>query len=121
MVGRQLFFDYDEFVAAAKTLGQIANPIVLAIGPIAQDLDARIGKLSERTEDQIGRVVSDRFIMDGAPIIAGTRIPAATIYDFHREGFSQEAIRREFPRLTVADINAAIAFVEDPSRLAQVG
>ncbi len=36
----------------------------------------------ERAPDQIGRVIRDRWTMSGVPIIAGTRIPTATIYDY---------------------------------------
>lgn len=102
---------------AAKPLGQVADEVILDLGPIVRDIDREIQRLSERGDDEIGRIVSDRFIMRGAPIIAGTRIPAQTIYDFHANGYSREFIKREFPRLTDEDIDAAVRFVEDPSLL----
>jgi len=115
--GGRLSFSHDDLMLATKPLGQVADEVMLDLGPIVRDIDRRIQRLSERGDDQIGQIVSDRFIMRGAPIIAGTRIPVQTIYAFHKNGYSREFITREFPRLTDEDIDAAVKFVEDPSQL----
>jgi uncharacterized protein (DUF433 family) len=109
VVGRNVYFTHDEAVSAARPLGQSAHPTILDLGPIVKDLERAVRELPVRTKDEIGRITSDRLIMDGKDIIAGTRIPTATIDWFYRHGYSLEEIREDFPRLTEADVEAAIA------------
>ena len=74
------------------------------------ETDKAIGRLSERLPEEIGQVVRHRGIMQGVPIIAGTRIPTETIAWFHDHGYSLREILENFPRLTPEDVEAAIAF-----------
>jgi uncharacterized protein (DUF433 family) len=55
-------------------------------------------------------VIRRRAIMQGVPIIAGTRIPTETIAWFHDHGYSLGEILENYPRLTPQDVEAAIAF-----------
>lgn len=110
VVGNQVFFAYGEAVLAAKPLGQRADTRVLELGPIVSDVEEAVRQLPIRSPEQVGQVTSDRLIMSGAPIIAGTRIPTAMIDWFSRHGYEVQQILQEFPRLTERDIEAAIAF-----------
>jgi uncharacterized protein (DUF433 family) len=110
VVGRRLFFSHDAAVVAARPLGQQVECAILDLGPIASDLDAAVRRLADRTADEIGRVSRDRFIMGGAPVLAGTRIPTATVDWFYRNGYDTDGIIREFPRLTPNDVAAAVRF-----------
>lgn len=60
------------------------------------------------------KITSTPDIMGGAWCIAGTRIPASVVKSFHKTGHSHEQIQREYPTLTIAQIKAAIEFVEPP-------
>jgi DNA-binding transcriptional MerR regulator len=64
---------------------------------------------ANRDPHDIGRVERNRYVQHNAWVVAGTRIPTATIWAFHSEGYSTSAIQREFPRLSEIDIQRAIA------------
>lgn len=109
-VGRRVFFTHEDAIVAAKPLGQRVEPGILNMGPIVADVKASIRQLHVRPKEQIGQVTRDRSIMGGAPVVAGTRIPTATIAWFYRNGYTTSQILVEFPRLTEEDVAAAIAF-----------
>jgi uncharacterized protein (DUF433 family) len=69
-----------------------------------------IARLNERTLDQQGKVVREKFVAQNQPIIAGTRIPVAAIRSFAKAGYDVSAIIREYPSLTPADVKAAIEY-----------
>lgn len=65
----------------------------------------------KRTEIRpVTRVVRDRRIMHGQPIIKGTRIPVSLIFDYLADGYSITDILNQFPHLTPDDINAALRY-----------
>jgi uncharacterized protein (DUF433 family) len=108
VVGNHVFFTHDEAVLAAKPLGQRVDRNILDLGPILGEVKEAIRQLPSRSPDQIGEITTDRFIMGGAPILAGTRIPTATVAWFARNGYGVDDIIREFPRLLPDDIQAAL-------------
>ena len=108
VVHRRVYFTHEEAIIAARPLGQSVHPTMIDLGPIVKDMERAVQRLPQRTKGQIGIITHDRLIMGGQDIIAGTRIPTATIDWFHRNGYSLAEIREEFPRLTERDIAAAI-------------
>ena len=56
------------------------------------------------------RVVVDPMVCHGKACIRGTRILVSAILDCLADGMGVEAVRREYPRLTVEDIRAAIEY-----------
>jgi uncharacterized protein (DUF433 family) len=56
------------------------------------------------------RISRNPQMMGGAYCIRGQRIPVHTIKNCIRGGWSHETILREYPTLTQADIDAALAF-----------
>jgi len=59
---------------------------------------------------QHDRVAVDPNILGGEPYIRGTRIPIAAILDGLAEGMTPEEVREHYPRLTLEDIQAALAY-----------
>lgn len=59
------------------------------------------------------RIVVDPQVMVGKPVIKGTRIPVEQILRGLSEGLGVEALMDAYPRLTAADIYAAIAYAAD--------
>ncbi len=57
---------------------------------------------------QSEHIVSDPEIMDGLPILKGTRIPVYIVLEMLEEGFSFDDILKEYPFLTKDQIRAAI-------------
>jgi uncharacterized protein (DUF433 family) len=59
------------------------------------------------------RIEINPEIMDGKPVIRGTRIPVELVLRKLGAGVSPEAILLDHPRLTHNDIHAAQAFAAD--------
>jgi len=59
------------------------------------------------------RIEINRDIMDGKPVIRGTRIPVELVLRKLGAGMSPDAILVDHPRLTHEDILAAQAFAAD--------
>jgi uncharacterized protein (DUF433 family) len=59
------------------------------------------------------RIEINPNVMDGKPVIRGTRIPAELVLRKLGAGMSAEAILVDHPRLTLEDIHAAQAFAAD--------
>jgi len=68
------------------------------------------------------RIRRDPKVMGGQPVIAGTRIPVATILNDLATGSTETEILHDYPRLTLEDVRAALAhaaaFVEDDKLIA---
>jgi uncharacterized protein (DUF433 family) len=59
------------------------------------------------------RVEINPDIMDGKPVVRGTRVPIELVLRKLGTGMSPEAILGDHPRLTQDDIRAAQAFAAD--------
>jgi len=87
-----------------------AGQVVIEINlePIATDMQRAAAGLRERTQEQIGKVTRNRYVVHNAWVVAGTRIPTAAIWSFHHAGRTVDQIIHEYPKLTTADVEAAI-------------
>jgi uncharacterized protein (DUF433 family) len=57
-------------------------------------------------------IVSDDSVMDGVPVVRGTRIPAETVIAYLRAGHSHREIFEDYPTLPVDGIEAVIRWAE---------
>jgi uncharacterized protein (DUF433 family) len=114
IAGRKVVF-LDPMTDRPTEVGD-SEQTVLAFQPIAADMSAAAARLRDRTQDEIGRVVRNRYVVQNAWVLAGTRVPTRAVWHFHKEGYGEAAILREYPRLTHEDVKAAIEF--ERSRLA---
>ena len=103
--------DYVEGVSS----GQVA---MLPIIDVINDVSERLEKLRKRSHSQIGKVEKHRFVARNATVVAGTRIPTATIRRYAEAGFSIEQILREYPTLNRKDVKAALSHEERLARSA---
>jgi uncharacterized protein (DUF433 family) len=67
-------------------------------------------KSNGRAADWRKRVSIDPKICHGKPCIRGTRIMVSIILDYLHAGESVDEIRRQYPTLKEADIEAALAY-----------
>jgi len=58
------------------------------------------------------RISVDPKICHGKPCIKGTRIMVSIILDYLHAGESREEILRQYPTLSLADIDAALGYAE---------
>ena len=56
------------------------------------------------------RIVLEPAILDGKPIVKGTRLAVEFIVDLLAQGWSAEDILANYPGLTVDDIRACLAY-----------
>ncbi len=57
-------------------------------------------------------IASNPDIMDGIPVITGTRIPVYIILDYMAEGMTFDQIIKDYPGLNKEKIQAALKFAE---------
>ena len=62
---------------------------------------------------RIDRIEIDPQVMLGKPVIRGTRIPVELLVRKLSEGATKADLLDAYPRLTEADIKAALAFAAD--------
>jgi uncharacterized protein (DUF433 family) len=60
-----------------------------------------------------GRIVVDPKIMQGKPVIKGTRIPVELILRKLGEGATERDLLDAYPNLTAADLRAAMTYAAD--------
>lgn len=94
---------------AGKPFRQVTIPTI-ELESVEQDVRESARRVLERSRDQIGRVVHTRGVVGGAPRLDGTRIPTATIWEFHKAGYDANAIICEYPSLTLEDVEEALKF-----------
>ena len=59
------------------------------------------------------RIEADAKVMQGKPVIRGTRVPVALILRKLGEGATEAELVAAYPRLTGEDIRAALAYAAD--------
>jgi len=67
-------------------------------------------------EELLLRISIDPQVCGGRACIRGHRIWVSLILDFLASGTSQEDILREYPQLTLADLQACIAYGSELAR-----
>jgi uncharacterized protein (DUF433 family) len=56
------------------------------------------------------RIVSDPLILNGKPVVRGTRISVEIIIDRLWNGVSEDEIVDDYPQLTLDDVRVALAY-----------
>jgi uncharacterized protein (DUF433 family) len=95
---------------SAVVPGQLALVASLNLETVARDTDERAKQLVERSHDEFGEIVTNRYVFGNQPVVAGTRIPTRAIWEFAEAGYPVEDILREYPRLSPIDVRNAIDF-----------
>lgn len=101
VVKRHVVFDLD--TAPQDTSGQFVLKHV-PLDPIAKEIERRANRLRRRDKSKIGKTEKRKFIQHNAEVISGTRIPAAAIESFVRDGYTNTEIIEEYPSIFTRDI-----------------
>jgi len=110
LLGRHVVFIDPLTGVAVEPRGTGQTVFHVALELIANEMRKAAERLRERGSEQVGKIVRNRFVVQNAWVVAGTRIPAQAIWNFHKAGYDSSAIIKEYPRLTPSDVRAAIAF-----------
>jgi uncharacterized protein (DUF433 family) len=73
-------------------------------------------RLRQRDPEDIGKIDRHRYVLGGASVVKGTRIPTSVLWEFREASHDVEAILREYPTLSREDVLAAISFEGDQRR-----
>jgi DNA-binding transcriptional MerR regulator len=103
---RKLYFREAGLVREARAPEQSLATFTIPFEPIVHSLEAAIAELDSR---HIGQVETRRGTLGSKPVIAGTRIPVATLERMAAAGLGERAIRQRYPDLKTADIRAVLA------------
>lgn len=95
--------------------GQLAMVPVI---DVINDVESKVQELKKRDSNQIGHVERHKYVARNSSVIAGTRIPTATIRRFKEAGYTLDEIMRQYPTLTPEDVQAALAHEEGLARSA---
>src|SRR5579862_4841748 len=69
--------------------------IGIPLEKVIEDTKRDVVDFTRRREDTLGKVTRTRGVVQNRPVIAGTRIPVASIVRLHEDGFTDEAIIAE--------------------------
>ncbi len=58
------------------------------------------------------RIVTDREILAGKPVVRGTRIPVEVVLSYLANNPSFDDLFADYPRLTMDDVKACLAFAK---------
>lgn len=112
VLNRRVIFDNPETRAREEVVtGQsiLQIPLEVVRGKMA---DA-VKLLWARDKTKVGAVEKLRTVAHNQPVIAGTRIPVRAIKSFADAGYSIKRIIAEYPSLTRADVEAALAYKDE--------
>lgn len=103
-----VFDDPDSGRAREVVSGQYVEEYRLVT--IMEETDAAVEQMKVRSSDEVGQVVRIAGVQHGAAVIAGTRIPVASVQRLYEDGYTIEQIIEEYPRLTDGDVRAALSY-----------
>lgn len=91
---------------AATGQGVLHIPLKVVTG----DMRRAVESMRQRSPESIGKIERKRGVAQYQPVVAGTRIPVASIRAFAEAGYSHDEIRKQYPSLTIDDIKAALGY-----------
>ncbi len=106
VVGGDLVFLESGTVRRGRRPEQVVIAVTVPLPAIVAELEREIARLDVR---RVGGVERRRGALGGKPVIAGTRIPVATVQRLVQEGLDAAQLRELYPDLTDEDISAAVA------------
>lgn len=101
----ELYFREAGSVRSARQPSQTLTTFTIPFEPLIHLLEAAVAELDARKR---GLIETRRGALGSKPLIAGTRIPVATVQRMAAAGLTQRRIREHYPDLTTADIRAAM-------------
>ena len=101
--------DTDQYREIVSKQYVIGLPLKVVLSDTTRDVE----RLNARSRDKVGKFERARYVNHNALVIAGTRIPVATIQQFGEDGYSVDEILAEYPSLTRDDVRAALRYKDD--------
>jgi uncharacterized protein (DUF433 family) len=106
----------DSETGVMESASRPGQTVLFEVEPVAREVERDVRQLNQRSPDQYGVVTQNRYVLSNKPVLAGTRIPTAAVWEFHEAGYTDEQIIRKYPRLTLLDVHRAIDFESEQRR-----
>jgi uncharacterized protein (DUF433 family)/DNA-binding transcriptional MerR regulator len=107
--GRVVWYEPGTALPQEVASGQYVASVVLS--DVVQETKRAVVLLpTSRDAAKIGAVKKSKYILQNTAVLAGTRIPIATIKRFAEAGYSVEEILKEYPDITAKDVEAALNY-----------
>ncbi len=100
---------------AGQPPGQLGLPLPMA--RVESEMRRAVEQQQQRKPQEFGQIERHRGVQGNAWVVAGTRIPTAAIWSFHAAGYTVDQIIEQYPHLTRADVERAIAHESAERRL----
>lgn len=103
VLGKKVVFDdprTDERVEVVGGQRVFDIPLKAAIS----DTRTAISEANRRTNNELGNIVTRRFLQNNRPVFEGTRLTKSSVLAYLKRGFSNKEIIAEFPELTDRDL-----------------
>ncbi|WP_081822208.1 DUF433 domain-containing protein [Acidocella facilis] len=111
VLNKRVIFHNPEADAREEVVsGQAILEIPLRI--VSSGVEDAIDMLRNRDQGQFGKIEKHKNVAHNAAVVAGTRIPVRSIKAFSKAGYSADQIQKEYPTLTLQDIEAALKYSE---------
>jgi uncharacterized protein (DUF433 family) len=114
------FGDSDSSQETASSPNGHAGLRTIAMQDIADEMTHAAQELRVRDANDPGNIKRQRFVLNNAPVLAGTRIPTSIVWNYIHAGYSADDVLRGFPSLTPEDVAAALEY-EKANRLSAAG
>jgi DNA-binding transcriptional MerR regulator len=109
----RVYFSEAETIRAGRRPEQILIGATVPMPAIVKALHTQIAELDQRRPGETER---RRGTLGGKLLIAGTRIPVASVQRLHKDGADLREILAFYPDLTAEDVEAALALEAPPRR-----
>ena len=110
VVGKGIFFRDPGSGAVLTASKGRQRAFEMDLESVARDVERDASALRQRRTDELGKIAKNRYVMHNAPVVAGTRIPTAAVWNLSAAGYTTAQIIAEYPRLTAADVVEALSF-----------
>ncbi len=110
VLNRRVYFEVPEGGDFQETTSPQLALHYIPLRKVAAETAEVVAEARERPQESIGKIEKIRGVRGSRPVVSGTRIPVQTIVDYYREGATFDQIIKEYPRLTEADVRAALEY-----------
>jgi hypothetical protein len=109
--GGRVLFQHPSTAEIVDRVGQ--TTYVFDVEQMRREIEVETERWNERDPGDIGQLARHRHVQRNQWVIKGTRIPTSAVWSFHLAGYDVSGIIREYPSLTVQDVESALKHERD--------
>lgn len=92
--------------------------VIFEIEPLATEVAHEIARLSQRNPENVGEIERRHDVMNGQPVVKGTRVPVSAIVNLAAAGWDVGRIAKSYPALVPDDVRGVLQLVEEQRQVA---